>query len=119
MYALTMCFPLLQKNEVFVLNVAYFLYAYARPYKTAFVNIIEMALLAYLGVFLRLAQGIHRQNVDNIHLDETSVDSCGKALPPIGPEWIVVGVLYFLPVTVLLFLLGWWLFRVGRKCWYI
>ena len=30
----------------------------------------------------------------------------------------MLGVLYFLPVTVLLFLLGWWLFQVGRKYWY-
>ena len=103
---------------VFILGVAYFLYAYARPYKATFVNVIEIALLAYLGVFLRLARGIHRQNVDNIWLDETSVDSCGKAvLPSISLATIVVGVLYFLPVTVMLFLLGWWLFQVGRKCW--
>ena len=113
-----MCFPLLQRYEVFVLSVAYFLYAYARPYKTTFVNIIEMALLAYLGLFLTLARGIPWETVNSIHLDETSVDSCGKALPPIGPAWIVVGVFYFLPVTVLLFLLGWWLIRVGQKCWY-
>ena len=101
------------------LIVAYFLYTYARPYKTTFVNIIEIALLAYLGFFLTLARDIQQQNVDNFRLDETSVDSCGKALPPIGPAWIVVGVLYFLPVTVLLFLLGRWLFPVGRKYWYV
>ena len=92
-----------------VLGVAYFLYAYARPYKTTFVNIFEIALLAYFGVFLTLKQDLQQQTVFNIHLDETSVDSCGKALPPIGPAWSVLGVLYFLPVTVLLFLLGRWL----------
>ena len=92
-----------------VLGVAYCLYAYARPYKTTFANIMEVALLAYLGVFLTLKQDLQQQTVFNIQLDETSVDSCGKALPPIGPEWSVLGVLYFLPVTVLLFLLGRWL----------
>ena len=92
-----------------VVAVAYFLYAYARPYKTTFVNIIEIVLLAYLGVFLMLKQDLQQQTVFNIQLDETSVDSCGKALPPIDPAWIVLGVLYFLPVTVLLFLLGRWL----------
>ena len=92
-----------------VLGVAYCLYAYARPYKTTFVNIFEMVLLAYLGVFLTLKQDLQQQTVFNIHLDETSVDSCGKLLPPIGPEWSVLGVLYLLPVTVLLFILGRWL----------
>ena len=115
----TLVFPLLQTYVTFTFGVAYFLYAYARPYKTTFVNIIEIALLAYLRVFLTLAQGIHQQILDKIQLNETSVDSCGKALPPIGPGWIVLGVLFFLPVTVLLFLLGRWLLCVGQKCWYV
>ena len=99
--------------------MAYFLYAYARPYKTTFVNIIEIALLVYLKVCLTLARAIHHQIMNKIQLNETSVDPCGKAVPPIGPGWIVVGVLYFLPVTVMLFLLGRWLLRVGQKCWYV
>ena len=103
---------------MFSFSVAYFLYAYARPYKATFVNIIEIALLAYLNIFLTLARSIH-QRIDKIQLDETSVDSCGKAVSPIGPAWIVVGVLYFLPVTVMLFLLGRWLVCVGQKCWYV
>ena len=103
--------PLLQTYKVMILGVAYFLYAYARPYKATLVNIIEMALLAYLGVFLMLKQDLQQQTVLNIQLDETSVDSCGKlVLPPIGPAWVVLGVLYFLPVTVLLFMLGRWLY---------
>ena len=103
-------FPLLQAYKVMVVAVAYFLYAYARPYETTFVNIMEIVLLAYLGVFLTLKQDLQQQTVFNIHLDETSVDSCGKAvLPSIDPARTVLGVLYFLPVTVLLFLLGRWL----------
>ena len=92
-----------------VLGVAYFLYAYARPYKATFVNIIEMALLAYLGVFLMLSRGLQQQTVFNIQLDETSVNSCGNAVLPHSPAWIVLGVLYLLPVTILLLLLGRWL----------
>ena len=93
-----------------ILGVAYFLYAYARPYKATFVNIIEMALLTYLGIFLMLKRDLQQETVLNIQLDEISVDLCGKlVLPPIGPAWVVLGVLYFLPVTVLLFLLGRWL----------
>ena len=99
----------MQTYQIMVLGVTFFLYAYARPYKTTIVNIVEMALLAYFGVFLMLAQVIQQEYADNIQLDETSVDSCGKPVPSIGPEWIVVGVLYFLPVTVLLFLLGRWI----------
>ena len=92
-----------------VLGVAYFLYAYARPYKATLVNIIEIVLLAYLGVFLMLPRDLQQQTVFTIQLAEPRVDLCGKAaLPPIGPAWMVLGVLYFLPVTVPLFLLGRW-----------
>ena len=101
--------PLMQTYQIMVLGVTYFLYAYARPYKTTIVNIVEMALLAYFGVFLMLARVIQQEYADNIQLDETSVDSCGKPVPSIGPEWIWLGVLYLLPVTVLLFLLGKWI----------
>ena len=111
------CVLLLQKYEVFILGVAYFLYAYAKPYKAKSVNIIEIALLGYLGVFLMIARGIDRHTWKYWQLDEPSVDSCGKAVPPIDPVWTALEVLYFLPVTLLLFLLGWWLFQVGRKCW--
>ena len=99
----------MQAYQIMVLGMTYFLYAYARPYKTTFVNIIEMALLAYFGVFLMLARVIQLQYADNIPLDETSVDSCGKPVPSINLAWIVLGVLYLLPVTVLLFLLGKWI----------
>ena len=100
---------LLQAYEVMILGVAYFLYAYARPYKATLVNIIEIVLLAYLGVFLMLSQDLQQQTVFTIQLAEPRVDLCGKAtLLPIGPAWIVLGVLYFLPVTVLLLLLGRW-----------
>ena len=112
-------FPLFQRYEVFILGVAYFLYAYARPYKEKFVNIIELALLAFLWVFLMLPRGIEQYVMDNLQLDEPSIDSCGKAVPPIDPLQTVLIVPYFLPVTVLLLLLGWWLFQVGRKCWYV
>ena len=92
-----------------ILGVFYFLYAYARPYKANFVNIIEIALLAYLWFFLMLARDLQQQTVLDIQLDEPSVDLCGKAvLSPIGPGWIVLGVVYFLPVTLLLFILGRW-----------
>ena len=103
----------MQVYEILLVMLFYFLYAYARPYKTNFVDIIEISLLAYLGVFLMLARIPELQTAENIQLDETSVDSCGKTVPPIGPAWIVLGVLYFLPVTVLLFLLGRWLFYSG------
>ena len=99
----------MQTYQIMVLGVTYFLYAYARPYKTTFVNIVEMALLAYFGVFLMLARDIQHEYADNIHLDETSVDSCGKTVPSISLAWIMLGVLYLLPVTVLLFLLGKWI----------
>ena len=99
----------MQTYQIMVLGVTYFLYAYAKPYKTTLVNIVELALLAYLGVFLMLARDIQQEYADNIQFDETSVDSCGKTVPSISLAWIVVGVLYFLPVTVLLFLLGKWI----------
>ena len=99
----------MQTYQIMVLGVVYFLYAYARPYKTTFVNIIEIALLAYLAVFLMLARGIQLHYADIILLDETSVDSCGKPVPSISLAWIVLGVLYLLPVTVLLLLLGKWI----------
>ena len=99
----------MQMYQIMVLGVAYFLYAYARPYKTTFVNIIELALLACLGVTLMLAQVIQQEHADNIPLNCTSVDSCGKPVPSISLAWIMFGVLYFLPVTVLLFLLGKWI----------
>ena len=93
-----------------ILGVAYLLYAYARPYKATIVNITEIALLAYLGLFLTLTRNLQLyQTVFNIQLAEHSVDSCGKAvLPSIDLAWIILGVLYFLPVTVLLFLMGRW-----------
>ena len=72
-------------------------------------NIIELALLAYLGLFLILAKDFQLQTATSTQLDATSVDSCGKAVPTISTEWIVLGVLYFLPVTVLLLLVGRWL----------
>ena len=101
--------PLMQTYQIMVLGVAYFLYAYARPYKTTFVNIIELALLACLGITRMLAQSIQQRYADNIQLNETSVDSCGKPVPSINLAWIMLGVLYLLPVTVLLFLLGKWI----------
>ena len=72
-------------------------------------NILELALLAYLGLFLILAKDFQQQAATSTQLDATSVDSCGKAVPTISTEWIVFGVLYFLPVTVLLLLVGKWL----------
>ena len=103
----------MQPYEILLVMLFYFLYAYARPYKTSFVDIIEISLLAYLGVFLMLAHIPELQTAENIQLDETSVDSCGKPVPSISSAWMVLGVLYFLPVTVLLFLLGRWLFYSG------
>ena len=76
-------------------------------------NIIELALLAYLGLFLILAKDFQQQAATSTQLDATSVDSCGKAVPSINKEWIVFGVLYFLPVTVLLLLVGRWLSSRG------
>ena len=96
-----------------ILFAVYFLYVYARPYKATFVNIIELALLAYLGLFLILAKDFQQQAATSTHLDATSVNSCGKALPTISTVWIVFGVLYFLPVTVLLLLVGRWLCSRG------
>ena len=101
--------PLLQTYKMVILFAVYFLYVYARPYKATFVNIIELALLAYLGIFLAVADGVHERTGGNIPLDATSIDSCGKPVPTISTEWIVFGVLYFLPVTVLLLLVGRWL----------
>ena len=72
-------------------------------------NIIELALLAYLGLFLILAKDFQLQTATSTQLDATSVDSCGKAVPTLSTEWIVFGVLYFLPMTVLLLLVGRWL----------
>ena len=76
-------------------------------------NIIELALLAYLGLFLILAKDFQHQAATSTQLDAASVDSCGKAVPTISTEWIVFGVLYFLPVTVLLILVGRWLSSRG------
>jgi len=100
---------LLQTYDVLILFAVYFLYVYARPYKATFVNILELALLAYLGLFLILAKDFQQQAATSTQLDATSVDSCGKAVPTISTEWIVFGVLSFLPVTVLLLLVGKWL----------
>ena len=86
----------------------YFLYAYARPYKSTLVNIIEISLLAYFGLFLILSRTTEL-TLPHTHLNTTGVDSCGKAVPTISTEWIVFGVLSFLPVTVLLLLVGRWL----------
>ena len=72
-------------------------------------NIIELALLAYLGLFLILAKDFQQQAATSTQLDAASVNSCGKAVPTISTVWIVFGVLYFLPVTVLLILVGRWL----------
>ena len=104
---------LLQTYDVLILFAVYFLYVYARPYKATFVNILELALLAYLGLFLILAKDFQQQAATSTQLDATSVDSCGKAVPTISTEWIVFGVLYFLPVTVLLLLVGKWLCSRG------
>ena len=94
----------------------YFLYTYARPYKATIVNIIETALLAYLDLFLIMSRIQEHQAVYIIQLDEPSLDSCGNVVPSIIPAWIVLGVFYFLPLTVLLFFLGRWLLcsRVAR-----
>ena len=108
-----MLLPLLQTYEVVILFAVYFLYVYARPYKATFVNIIELALLAYLGLFLILAKDFQQQAATSTQLDATSVDSCGKAVPTISTEWIVFGVLYFLPVTLLPLLVGRWLCSRG------
>ena len=108
-----MFLPILQTYEVVILLAVYFLYVYARPYKATFVNIIELALLAYLGLFLILAKDFQQQAATSTQLDATSVNSCGKALPTISTVWIVFGVLYFLPVTVLLLLVGRWLCSRG------
>ena len=96
-----------------ILFAVYFLYVYARPYKSTFVNIIELALLPYLGLFLILAKDFQQQAATSTQLDAASVDLCGKAVPTISTEWIVLGVLYFLPVTVLLLLVGRWLSSRG------
>ena len=108
-----MFLPILQTYEVVILFAVYFLYVYARPYKATFVNIIELALLAYLGLFLILAKDFQQQAATSTQLDATSVDSCGKAVPTISTEWIVLGALYFLPVTVLLLLVVKWLCSRG------
>ena len=100
------------------LAVAYSLYVYARPYKSTYVNIIEIVLLGYLGIFLGLIQLEELQEALVKQLDNTTIDSCGNEVPSIGVAEIVLGMAYFLPVTVLLFCLGWWLFRVIRTCWY-
>ena len=89
----------------------YFLYVYARPYKSTYVNIIEMALLAYLGIFLSLSQLDELQDAFNKQLDNTTIDSCGTEVPSVSIAVILLGVVYFLPVTVLLFLLANWLFH--------
>ena len=78
-------------------------------------NIIELALLAYLGLFLILAKDFQLQTATSTQLDAASADSCGKAVPTISTEWIVFGVLYFLPVTVLLLLVGRWLSSRGLQ----
>ena len=100
---------LCQVYETLLLMLFYFLYTYARPYKATIVNIIETALLAYLGLFLIMSRIQEHQDVYNIQLDEPSLDSCGNEMPSICPAWIVLGVFYFLPLTVLLFFLGRWL----------
>ena len=84
----------------------YFLYAYARPYKSTYVNIIEIVLLAYLGIFLGLSSLEELQPMNIIQPDEPSTDSCGNEMPNFSPVGIVLGVVYFLPVAVLLFFLG-------------
>ena len=101
--------PALQTYEVAILFAVYFLYVYARPYKATFVNILELALLAYLGIFLILAKDFQQNAATSSQLNATSVDSCGKAVPTISTEWIVLGVLYFLPITVLVLLVVRWL----------
>ena len=73
-------------------------------------NIIEITLQAYLGLFLILSRLRELQTAYNIELDEPSFDSCGNEMPSISPAGIVLGVFYFLPLTVLLFFLGRWLF---------
>ena len=95
--------------ELFLM-LFYFLYAYARPYKATIVNSIEITLQAYLGLFLILSQIQELQTAYNIELDEPSFDSCGNEMPSISLAEIVLGVFYFLPLTVLLFFLGRWLF---------
>ena len=87
----------------------YFLYAYARPYKSTYVNIIEIVLLAYLGIFLGLLQLNRLRPMHNILLDGPNTDSCGNEVPSVGPAGIAYGVVYFLPVIVPLFFLGRWL----------
>ena len=98
----------------------YFLYVYTRPYKSTYVNIMEMALLAYLGIFLSLSELDELQDVLNKQLDNTTIDSCGNEVPSITIAEILLGVVYFLPVTVLLFFLANWLFhsRVARMLRY-
>ena len=76
-------------------------------------NIIELALLPYLGLFLILAKDFQQQAATSTQLDAASVDSCGKAVPTISTVWIVFGVLYFLPVTLLPLLVGRWLCSRG------
>ena len=66
--------PLLQTYEVLILFAVYYLYVYARPYKATFVNILELALLAYLGLFLILAKDFQQQAATSTQLDATSVD---------------------------------------------
>ena len=97
----------------------YFIYAYARPYKSTYVNIIEIVLLGYLGIFLSL---IHckfgeLQALNNIQLDGTSSEN---DMPSISPVGILMGVVYCLPVAVLIILLGRWLLcpKVVRKLRY-
>ena len=65
---------ILQIYEVLILFAVYFLYVYARPYKATFVNILELALLAYLGLFLILAKDFQQQAATSTQLDATSVD---------------------------------------------
>ena len=98
--------------------MAYFLYAYTRPYKSTYVNIIEMALLPYLAIYLSMLPLQELQALNNIRLDRPSYDSCGNEVPSVSPEGIVFGLVYFLPVTVLLFFLGQWALRLIRKSWY-
>ena len=91
------------------LMLFYFLYAYARPYKSTYVNIIEIVLLGYLGIFLGLSRLDILQDEYSKQLDDTKFDSCENEIPSIGPAEIVLGVVYLLPVTLLFFFLGRWL----------
>ena len=89
----------------------YFLFVYTRPYKSTYVNIIEMALLGYLGIFLNLSQLNELQPTNIIQLANLSNDSSGNDVPSIGTAEIVLGVVYFFPVIVPLFFLARWLFH--------